>query len=88
MRFALDDDHSHGRGQGMITSQVELPPPPLEVPNINDGAAASVAAVPGARSPVFPVAYSYLQEGWESGGGGRRTISGRLRYEDEGHSWF
>lgn len=44
-------------------------------------------------SGVWPVAYSYLSEGWEvvkaMGGEGRRVSVGmRVREEDERDSWF
>ncbi|ETN40189.1 uncharacterized protein HMPREF1541_04465 [Cyphellophora europaea CBS 101466] len=62
---------------------IELPPPPLAVPS----AVAVDVPAPRATSPVFPVAYSYLQEEWE-GAGSRRSVSGRLHWEDGRDTWF
>lgn len=61
----------------------ELPPPPVAL-----SAIPAPPPAPGtSNSGVFPMAYSYLNEGWEPAGG-RRTLSGKLRWEDDRDSWF
>lgn len=89
MRFApvLDEPETGAEPRLLgrdASRDVELPPPPLTVGFPSSPSAARPS------SPVFPVAYSYLNEEWEGGGGGggRRTVSGRVQWEDERHSWF